>query len=99
MMKFNLKYSEEAKSKFLELETSKDKIAQHKAVAKTLGLMQTNLRHPSLHTHKYDAINFNSPFEAEVFESQNKTPGAYRILRMMKFIICLNANRQNIRAQ
>ena len=79
MMKFNLKYSNEAKSQFLELENSKDKIAQYKAVAKTLGLMQINLRHPSLHTHKYDAIN--SPFGEEAFESyaQNKTPGAYRV--------------------
>ncbi len=41
--------------------------------------METNLRHPSLHTHKFDAIE--SPFGAEVFESyaQNKTPEAYRI--------------------
>jgi hypothetical protein len=44
-----------------------------------LGLMQTNLRHPSLNTHKFDAIE--SPFGAEVFESyaQNKTPGACRV--------------------
>lgn len=79
MMKFNLKYSDTAKNQFLELENSKDKIAQYKAVAKTLGIMQLNLRHPSLNTHKYDAIT--SPFGGEVFESyaQNKTPGAYRV--------------------
>ena len=78
-MKFNLKFTEEAKSQFLELEKCKDKLAQYKSVSKTLGLMQANLRHPSLHTHKYDALT--SPFGAEVFESyaQNKTPGAYRI--------------------
>lgn len=78
-MKFELNYSDEAKDQFLELENSKDKFKQYKAVAKTLGLMQTNLRHPSLHTHKFDAIK--SPFGSEVFESyaQNKTPGAYRI--------------------
>ena len=41
--------------------------------------MQNNLRHPSLNTHKYDAIT--SPFGGEVFESyaQNKTPSAYRV--------------------
>ena len=78
-MKFKLNYSDEAKGQFLELENSKDKVRQYKAVGKTLGLMQTNLRHPSLHTHKFDAIE--SPFGAEVFESyaQNKTPGAYRV--------------------
>ncbi len=79
MMKFKLKYSEEAKGQFLEFETSKDKTKHYKAVAKALGLMQINLRHSSLHTHKFDAVV--SPFGEEVFESyaQNKTPGAYRI--------------------
>ena len=40
---------------------------------------ETNLRHPSLHTHKYNAIE--GPCGEEVFESyaQNKTPGAYRL--------------------
>lgn len=42
MMKFKLKYSE-AKLQFLELESRKEKVAQYKAVAKTLGLMQVNL--------------------------------------------------------
>ena len=62
-MKFNLKFTEEAKAQFLELENSTDKVAQYKSVAKTLGLMQLNLRHPSLHTYKYDAIT--SPFGVE----------------------------------
>jgi len=79
MMKFKLKYSDEAKLQFLKLENNKGKLALYKVVAKTLGLMQVNLRHPSLHTHKYGDIS--SPFGAEVFESyaQNRTPGAYRV--------------------
>lgn len=52
-MKFDLNYSEEAEGQFLELESSKDKVKQYKAVSKALGLMQTNLRHPSLNTHKF----------------------------------------------
>jgi hypothetical protein len=78
-MKFKLNYSDEAKSQFLELENNPDKNRQYKAVAKTLGLMQINLRHTSLNTHKFDTIF--SPFGNEVFESyaQNRTPGAYRI--------------------
>lgn len=41
--------------------------------------METNLRHPSLNTHKYDTLN--GPNGEDVFESyaQNKTPGAYRV--------------------
>ncbi|WP_042279771.1 hypothetical protein [Candidatus Protochlamydia sp. R18] len=71
----------EAKDQFLALESNKDKNSQYKAVAKTLGLMQINLRHPSLNTHKFGAIS--SPFDGEVFASsyaqKNKTPGAYRV--------------------
>jgi hypothetical protein len=47
-------------------------------VLKTLGLMATNLRHPSLKTHKYDTLS--DPNE-EVFEAyvENKTPAAFRV--------------------
>lgn len=78
-MNFKLKFSAEAEGQLLELEKSRHKVAQYKAVGKTLGLMQINLHHPSLHTHKFDAIS--SPFGEEVFESyaQNNTPGAYRV--------------------
>ncbi|KIC70796.1 hypothetical protein [Candidatus Protochlamydia amoebophila] len=67
MMKFKLKYLAEAKDQFLALESGKDKNSQYKAVAKILGLMQINLRHPSLNTHNFGAIS--SPFDGEVFES------------------------------
>jgi hypothetical protein len=55
------------------------KKAVAKVVIKSLKLMQENLRHPSLNTHKFDEIV--GPKGEEVFESyaQNKTPGAYRI--------------------
>jgi hypothetical protein len=41
--------------------------------------MHSNLRHPSLHTHKYD--DMTGPSGEDIFESyaQNNTPGAYRI--------------------
>lgn len=50
-----------------------------KAVKKCLGLLETNLRHPGLHTHKHHAIT--GPNGEEVFEAyaQQATPGAYRI--------------------
>ena len=48
-------------------------------VQKTLGLMQSNLRHPGLHTHKVE--NRKGPGGEDVFEAyvENHTPGAYRI--------------------
>lgn len=50
-----------------------------KSVQKALGLLETNQRHPSLHTHKYESLK--GPGGEEVFEAyaENKTPAAYRI--------------------
>jgi hypothetical protein len=73
-----LKFSDEAQLKLKELEKDKSKKGILKQVKKTLGFMETNLKHPSLNTHKFDGI---SCALGDVFESyvQNKTPGAYRI--------------------
>lgn len=61
----------------LEKDPSKTKIL--KAVRKTLGLMETNLRHPSLNTHKFASLQ--GPNAEEVFEAyaQQNTPAAYRV--------------------
>lgn len=77
-MQFKLQFSEEAKLKILELELDKSKKGLLKQLRKVLGLMETNLRHPSLHSHKFSGISCKL---GDVFESyaQNNTPGAYRI--------------------
>lgn len=61
----------------LEQDPSKQKIV--KTVYKTLALMESNLRHPSLHTHEFTSLH--GPNREKVFEAyvQQKTPGAYRI--------------------
>ncbi len=78
-MKFELQFTEEADDQLTALETSPDKKGVFKAVSKTLALMETNLRHPSLNTHPYETIF--GPNGEKVFESyaQNNTPGAYRV--------------------
>ena len=50
-----------------------------KAVRKTLGLIETNLRHPSLNTHEFTSLK--GPNGEKVFEAyvQQRTPVAYRI--------------------
>ena len=50
-----------------------------KAVDKTIALMASNLRHPSLNTHEFHGMK--GPDGEKILESyaQNKTPGAYRI--------------------
>ena len=52
---------------------------RYQKVLKTLALMETNLRHPSLNTHKYESLagaNSEEVFEAYV---ENKTPAAFRV--------------------
>ena len=79
MMQFRLIFNDDARDQFRELENAKSSQAIFKAVCKTLALMETNLRHPSLNTHAYTSLE--GPDGEKVFESyaQNKTPGAYRV--------------------
>ena len=52
-----------------------------KQVAKAVGLLQANPRHPGLYTHKYHSLQSPYQPDGDVFEAyaQNRTPGAYRI--------------------
>jgi hypothetical protein len=52
---------------------------KYQKVRKILGLMQDNLRHPSLQTHKYKSLR--SADNREIFTAyvENHTPGAWRI--------------------
>ncbi|NJK30564.1 MAG: hypothetical protein HC851_22920 [Acaryochloris sp. RU_4_1] len=76
-MQFRLRLSREAQTVLAELGTSDPK--KQKKVLKTLGLMEVNLRHPGLKTHKYSSLQ--GPNGEEVFEAyvENRTPGAYRV--------------------
>lgn len=70
---------ETAQENLKELIADNSKKIAKKAVHEALKKMRVNLRHPSLNTHKYDAME--GPNGEDVFESyaQNNTPGAYRI--------------------
>jgi hypothetical protein len=76
-MPFRLLFSLEAKLTLDNLEQVDPK--KYQKVLKTLGLMETNLRHPSLNTHKYESLTGANG--EEVFETyvENKTPAAFRI--------------------
>lgn len=76
-MQFRLEYSTQAKDTLGELEQSDAN--KYRKVAKTLALMETNLRHPGLQTHKFAELF--GPNEEEVFEAyvENKTPAAFRV--------------------
>jgi hypothetical protein len=74
-----LVFAAQAAQSLQELRAAPSKAGLLKQVEKTLGLIETNVRHPSLHTHKYELLN--GPGGETVFEAyaQNKTPGAYRV--------------------
>lgn len=76
-MRFKLSFTAEARDTLLALESrSKPK---HRKVVKTLGLIESNPRHPGLRTHKYQSLS--GPNGEEVFEAcvEQDTPGAWRV--------------------
>lgn len=78
-MIFNLEFTEEAEKNLDDLESDNSLHEHLKAVRKCLGFMETNLKHPSLNTHKM--ISFKGPTGEQIFVSypENDRPGAYRI--------------------
>jgi hypothetical protein len=81
-MNRELHFTPEARRNLAELEASPAKRGTLAQVRKTLGLLETNLRHPSLNTHLFRSVH--GPKGEEVFEAyaQNNTPGAYRVFFM-----------------
>jgi hypothetical protein len=74
-----LLFAEQAAQSLHDLRATPANAGLLRQIEKTLGLIETNLRHPSLHTHKYEALS--GPAGEAVFEPcvQNNTPGAYRV--------------------
>jgi hypothetical protein len=74
-----LKFTPTARRQLRELERDKSLEKRLKAVRKTLGLMETNLRHPSLNTHEYKSLK--GAKGEKVFEAyaESRTPAAYRV--------------------
>lgn len=78
-MRFSLKFTLRAEAEFTSLRRNKSMAKRFKAVRKTLGYLETNPRHPGLHTHKYTSLS--GPNGEEIFEAyaENKTPAAFRV--------------------
>ncbi len=76
-MNFKIIFSTEASTALAKLQQTDSK--KYQKVLKTLGLMEINLRHPSLNTHKYESLS--GPNGEEIFEAyvENKTPAAFRV--------------------
>ena len=79
MPRFDLIPARIAEKQLAELAADRGKAKAYKAVRKTLGLLQSNPRHPSLQTHEYATLK--GPNGEKVFEAyaENKTAAAFRI--------------------
>jgi len=78
-MKRELRFTPSARDTLAAIEADPSKAALLRQVRKTLGLLETNLRHPSLQTHKFRSLR--APDGGDVFEAyvQQHTPAAFRI--------------------
>ncbi|MGA6971153.1 MAG: hypothetical protein WBY93_05945 [Candidatus Binatus sp.] len=79
MASYKLEFSNEAKAQLERLATAPAFAKRLKSVRKALGYLETNPRHHSLQTHKYQGLK--GPNQEEVFEAyaENQVPAAYRI--------------------
>jgi hypothetical protein len=78
-MQRKLKLTGRAKENLRELERDIQKKGILNQVRKALALLESNLRHPGLHIHRYEELS--QRYGVDVFEAyvQNQTPGAYRV--------------------
>jgi len=80
-MQFELRWTPESARQYKELKEDTSHADELKKVQKTLGYLQTNLRHPSLNTHQFHSLTHPYDPKGKVFEAyaENRTPEAYRI--------------------
>lgn len=78
-MRRELRFTPTANEQLKRIEGNPNLRAVLKQVRKTLGYLETNLRAPSLQTHKYESLS--KRYGEEIFEAyvQQNTPGAYRV--------------------
>ena len=78
-MRRELRFNPTADEQLTNIENTPALKGVLKQVRKTLGYLETNLRSPSLQTHKYESLT--KRYGIEVFEAyvQQDTPGAYRV--------------------
>ena len=74
-----LRFTPSARSALDSLERDPANAGLLRQVRKTLGLLETNMRHPSLQTHKFRSLT--GPGGEDVLEAyvQQHSPAAYRV--------------------
>jgi hypothetical protein len=77
--KFRLLFTPSAEAALQNLTKDSGAAKRLRAVRKTLGLLESNPRHPSSQTHEYSKLS--GPQGSRVFEAyaENRTPAAFRV--------------------
>jgi len=77
--KFKLLFTPEAQGSLFALTKEPSAAKRLRAVRKTLALLESNPRHPSVRTHEYSKLF--GPQGQKVFEAyaENRTPAAFRV--------------------
>jgi hypothetical protein len=77
--KFKLLFTQGPQATLSTLAKDPSSAKRLRAVQKTLGLLESNPRHPSLRTHEYSKLF--GPQGQKIFEAyaENKTPAAFRV--------------------
>ena len=78
-MQRKIVFTPTADQQLTDLENTPSKAKLAAQVRKTLGYLELDPHHPSLHTHEF--LSLTGLSGEKIFEAyaQNKTPGAYRI--------------------
>ena len=78
-MAFSLVFTQEAAENLRELQTEPGLAKRYKAVRKTLGYLETNLRHPSLQTHEFQSLSSKGGGKVFGAYAEQNTAAAYRV--------------------
>ena len=78
-MTSKLRFTPEAKAVLQDLGEQAQYAKKLRKVRKTLGLIETNPRHPGLNSHKYSSLHGQNGEDVWDWYVENRTPGAWRI--------------------
>ena len=78
-MQRQLRFTDEASGQLKALAADAARTGLHKRVLKTLGLLESDLRHPGLSAHEYESLSGANGERVWEAYAQNRTHSAYRV--------------------
>ena len=76
---FELEWTEEAELTYYQLKGDASQRKRYRAVKKTINLLASNPRHPSLQTHEFVSLKGPNGQKVFVAYAEQRAPAAYRV--------------------